>query len=260
MPADTEKDCAVCTKKMSQRCSGCKNVFFCSSNCQAVIWKSHKHFCKDPAPTSFTFPALSAEEAATFAVSHTHLHCPIILNLPTKTRMYWDEYMAKRGWYEGEPATLLKELQKKKGCAVPEPQRSYIIATMGQYLYYSCAQPHIPEPPNSQWHMTGHDVLVFMQELEKDRISIPAYTFTRLAPFWTQLLLWHTISLNPKARETDRLLAASRLLGLMKADDLKLPDAVFQALWQVARAANKESAQTSMASLLSHLTGGGLGP
>jgi hypothetical protein len=37
--------CDVCGKKATQRCSRCKNVWYCSRECQLKQWKAHKPMC-----------------------------------------------------------------------------------------------------------------------------------------------------------------------------------------------------------------------
>lgn len=39
-------ECAVCGKDTSQKCSGCKEVHYCSRQCQAKDWSKHKKVCK----------------------------------------------------------------------------------------------------------------------------------------------------------------------------------------------------------------------
>ncbi|GAA5991596.1 hypothetical protein JCM10908_005779 [Rhodotorula pacifica] len=42
--ADTP-DCALCERKATSRCSVCKNIWFCGSQCQATLWPVHKKLC-----------------------------------------------------------------------------------------------------------------------------------------------------------------------------------------------------------------------
>lgn len=38
--------CAYCGKEGNKRCSRCKSVVYCSSDCQKAHWKQHKGECK----------------------------------------------------------------------------------------------------------------------------------------------------------------------------------------------------------------------
>eukprot|EP01084_Bolivina_argentea_P122286 216702_1 len=38
--------CCVCSESTTQRCSGCKSVYYCSAKCQKQDWKMHKKQCK----------------------------------------------------------------------------------------------------------------------------------------------------------------------------------------------------------------------
>lgn len=39
------KRCEICGKKSDDRCSQCKEVFYCSRKCQQKDWKMHKPVC-----------------------------------------------------------------------------------------------------------------------------------------------------------------------------------------------------------------------
>jgi len=38
--------CANCGKVATQRCSKCKNQWYCSRDCQVKQWKAHKALCE----------------------------------------------------------------------------------------------------------------------------------------------------------------------------------------------------------------------
>lgn len=42
---ETPKLCTVCLQRADQICSKCKEVYYCSSECQKADWKNHKHNC-----------------------------------------------------------------------------------------------------------------------------------------------------------------------------------------------------------------------
>ncbi|GAA5893751.1 hypothetical protein JCM6882_003086 [Rhodosporidiobolus microsporus] len=59
----TSQVCAVCPAPATTRCSGCPaaGVFFCSRECQKLVWSSHSALCgKDP--STFFFPPLIGGE------------------------------------------------------------------------------------------------------------------------------------------------------------------------------------------------------
>ena len=39
-------DCAVCSTIAKAICTGCKNIFYCTRDCQKKHWASHKEDCK----------------------------------------------------------------------------------------------------------------------------------------------------------------------------------------------------------------------
>ncbi|KAF9033705.1 hypothetical protein BDZ89DRAFT_1062794 [Hymenopellis radicata] len=47
--------CARCSKENSlSKCSGCKTVYYCSTECQRLDWSSHKPQCYEPPPTAIS--------------------------------------------------------------------------------------------------------------------------------------------------------------------------------------------------------------
>jgi hypothetical protein len=40
-----EPKCANCGKAATQRCSRCKNQWYCGRDCQVRAWKNHKPLC-----------------------------------------------------------------------------------------------------------------------------------------------------------------------------------------------------------------------
>ena len=45
-PGEWEALCDGCGKLATQRCSRCKNVWYCSRECQLKQWKGHKALCE----------------------------------------------------------------------------------------------------------------------------------------------------------------------------------------------------------------------
>ncbi|KAF1851403.1 uncharacterized protein K460DRAFT_351329 [Cucurbitaria berberidis CBS 394.84] len=59
--------CAMCHKESSrQRCSGCKNVKYCSTDCQSSHWATHKLLCKAFVDTQDTRPSPKSRRALYF--------------------------------------------------------------------------------------------------------------------------------------------------------------------------------------------------
>ncbi|KAF5290976.1 hypothetical protein FQA39_LY14507 [Lamprigera yunnana] len=44
----SQRNCACCEKSALQRCSRCKNIWYCSRSCQVNDWSSHKEVCCTP--------------------------------------------------------------------------------------------------------------------------------------------------------------------------------------------------------------------
>ncbi|BGP20301.1 hypothetical protein JCM10213v2_008443 [Rhodosporidiobolus nylandii] len=231
---------------------------------ECAIWKTHKHFCKQPAPTAFTFPPLTKDEAAYFSKPISPVTGPFILNMAKKTRMYWDEYAAKREWYPGMEYTgeeLLHELQKKEGCEIPEPGRSLIISALFQHIYLINAQPHLPTPPRSQWHMTGQDLLWFTQLAEETGHPMPPDFLERVTPFFQQILIYHTLSLDDRPYADGkqihllRVTATKRLLPFVEEGGVNLPKPIRDCLAEVARNCLKGVVRMPMMGLMANMFG-----
>ncbi|GAA5982766.1 hypothetical protein JCM11641_007781 [Rhodosporidiobolus odoratus] len=228
------------------------------------IWKTHKQFCTRPAPTAFTLPPLTKDEAAYFTKPVSPANGPFVLNLAKRTRMYWDEYMAKREWFPGMEYTgdeLMAELVKKEGCAIPEPGRTFIIAGLFQHIYFANAAPHLPCPPRSQWHMSGHDLLWFTQLAEEEGLTLPADILERVNPFFQQILIYHTLSLDERPYSqgrvihTLRLTATKRLLPHLQKSNLALSEALGQCLWKVAQNCLNGAVEMPMVGAMAGLLG-----
>ncbi|BGP39546.1 hypothetical protein JCM10450v2_003512 [Rhodotorula kratochvilovae] len=64
------QSCVVCSSDSRTRCSACAAVgidlFFCSAECQKLVWKAHRPVC---ARNPFPLPDVTADEVATFAAT-----------------------------------------------------------------------------------------------------------------------------------------------------------------------------------------------
>ncbi|GAA6041176.1 hypothetical protein JCM8097_004153 [Rhodosporidiobolus ruineniae] len=63
----TNKPCWVCGQTSSERCSSCAkaglDIFFCSRECQKLVWPAHRVFCGPDTANPFLLPGLSLSEA-----------------------------------------------------------------------------------------------------------------------------------------------------------------------------------------------------
>ncbi|KAL8287378.1 hypothetical protein RQP46_003830 [Phenoliferia psychrophenolica] len=66
MPNSTEP-CAVCPAPGRLQCSRCKQIRFCSSEHQALLWSSHKHLCKPNEFLVFRQRAVRPDELRQYA-------------------------------------------------------------------------------------------------------------------------------------------------------------------------------------------------
>ncbi|KAL8287381.1 hypothetical protein RQP46_003833 [Phenoliferia psychrophenolica] len=60
--SDSTEPCAVCPAPGRLHCSRCKQVRFCSTEHQTLIWSSHKHLCKPNEPLVFRQRAVRPDE------------------------------------------------------------------------------------------------------------------------------------------------------------------------------------------------------
>lgn len=80
----SRKLCAQCSKAttgLPLRCSGCKQVYYCSQDCQRKAWPTHKASCKQPAaagsaPSPTSPPQASGPAAASPSTSATSKPAP----------------------------------------------------------------------------------------------------------------------------------------------------------------------------------------
>ncbi|KAL8287377.1 hypothetical protein RQP46_003829 [Phenoliferia psychrophenolica] len=68
MSSSTEQ-CAVCPASGSLRCSRCKQIRFCSTEHQALLWSSHKLLCKPNEPLVFRQRAVRPDELSQYATN-----------------------------------------------------------------------------------------------------------------------------------------------------------------------------------------------
>jgi hypothetical protein len=51
-----EQECGCCefvSQNISQRCGGCREVYYCDETCQSLDWSRHKNFCYPTTTTTF---------------------------------------------------------------------------------------------------------------------------------------------------------------------------------------------------------------
>ncbi|BGP38841.1 ubiquitin-specific protease [Rhodotorula kratochvilovae] len=239
-------DCAVCDMKTSTRCSGCKGPAFCSTRCQAILWTTHKHFCKRPdgPATTFSFPPLTRKEAAIFDPAP---QVPYVGDCVTGETEEWLSYVFHHGLWECPPghrqhgAECYIRVQQEVILPAPssrlqEPNRSYLLAVL-QMLYFLVDRS--TEQNCTPWSMAGIDVASFWQRASHGCAAVsrplPPDLLTRVNPLLQQDLAFHTIGLHPTA-EADRpglrAIAVRRLRA--RAEELPQRDAVDKAIHKTA--------------------------
>ncbi|GAA5848391.1 hypothetical protein JCM9279_006551 [Rhodotorula babjevae] len=66
MSGEWDETCLVCCEKTKNRCSKCAeagiDLFFCSAECQKLIWSVHKRVCGPGKANPFVWPCLSDDE------------------------------------------------------------------------------------------------------------------------------------------------------------------------------------------------------
>ncbi|BGP20296.1 hypothetical protein JCM10213v2_008436 [Rhodosporidiobolus nylandii] len=139
--------------------------------------------------------------------------------------------------YTGEE--LLHELQKKQGCEVPEPAA----------------------PPHSSALATGQDLLWSTQPAEETGHPMPPDFLERANPFFQQILIYHTLSLDHRVYADGqqihllRITATKRLLPFLREGDLDLLKAIRDCLGEVAGICLKRVVEMPMMGLMAHLSG-----
>ncbi|GAA5864716.1 hypothetical protein JCM3774_006052 [Rhodotorula dairenensis] len=70
---EADRDCALCERRATSRCSACKDMWFCSAQCQATLWPVHKVLCQAD-PTVFRQAPLTKNEMADFEALSTGMY------------------------------------------------------------------------------------------------------------------------------------------------------------------------------------------
>ncbi|GAA6037339.1 hypothetical protein JCM8097_008519 [Rhodosporidiobolus ruineniae] len=98
--------CTLCTMLTSTRCSGCKELFFCSKEHQKLLWPMHKVFCGKDDPTFF-LPSLSDLE-------RSHLEqvrdIPYVISVLDPAPASLLAFVKQRGLFSGSWQELLDVL------------------------------------------------------------------------------------------------------------------------------------------------------
>ncbi|GAA5861801.1 hypothetical protein JCM8547_008557 [Rhodosporidiobolus lusitaniae] len=113
-------------------CGACEQAFFCSRNCQILVWSVHKVFCE--AGGEFVHPPLASEE-----VFDLKLDRPYVIE-------DWKETMLQRlkryGLYEGSWEFLLVQMQlPRSSCGIADPKRTAMLISLRLRL-----TGHVPLP------------------------------------------------------------------------------------------------------------------
>ncbi|GAA5858423.1 hypothetical protein JCM9279_005562 [Rhodotorula babjevae] len=75
MSSQWDETCLVCCEKTKNRCSKCVeagiDLFFCSAQCQRLVWSIHKLVCGPGKANPFVWPLLSKDESRDI-IDHMH--------------------------------------------------------------------------------------------------------------------------------------------------------------------------------------------
>ncbi|KAJ8296163.1 hypothetical protein OF846_001467 [Rhodotorula toruloides] len=211
--------CFVCDNTSAKACSGCGWLFVCSRAHQAVLWPTHKYFCRTSPPSrslpAFTLPPLKPEEAEIYRL-HPDGH---VLHgrepEPPFEMVPWYKSFVKAGWvtYRGpeDARWILDDLQKPAGSAeTPEPARTFIlIALKGQHFEQRI------ELDSDAWDLCSRDLTRILDRLRphfrSKGMALPNDLLTRLAPFFHQDLIFNTIGINYQGKDRQELLNLAAL-------------------------------------------------
>ncbi|KAH7919654.1 hypothetical protein BV22DRAFT_849940 [Leucogyrophana mollusca] len=82
--ASKAAECALCGAKSTQRCSRCREVFYCTEEHQYTHWRAHKNYCGPPSTISISAIFIPADEDSprevTVKCTATHVGGSIFYN------------------------------------------------------------------------------------------------------------------------------------------------------------------------------------
>ncbi|GAA6047097.1 hypothetical protein JCM3770_004195 [Rhodotorula araucariae] len=114
--------CVVCCMASKTRCSPCAKVgvelFFCSPECQRLVWRAHKPVC---ARNPFPLPDVTPDEAAAFAAS---AHTPLVFAGKTTTEA------ERLSMVSGLPADIAMQRLAGPACDPTFPFKAMLVLNM----------------------------------------------------------------------------------------------------------------------------------
>ncbi|GAA5898086.1 hypothetical protein JCM5296_001988 [Sporobolomyces johnsonii] len=187
MASPSLHDCAICDNKTTKRCGGCRLVYFCSRECQELLWPTHKVQCgRDP--TRFHLPALEQDEARALAqIQHLQFH-EDDMESPMGTPM---EYLEKKDLYCGTWPELVSTLSLDQSCPIPEPKRSKILIALRRHLGEHFESAHTFHTVNSFAYL---GLSIRYTGLEEDLPQLfRADPFVSALPWFQEALVYCTL-------------------------------------------------------------------
>ncbi|GAA5956192.1 hypothetical protein JCM3765_005485 [Sporobolomyces pararoseus] len=132
------KQCLICEKKSSIVCSGCKEIGFCSEECQKLVSAAHEWLCGKFTST-FSFPPLSQQERKdldqylkTQPYDHVCDKCSSIPQTKKKGATLF-EHVCSLGLFKGNWDTFLNSITIG-GDLIKEPRLSAILVLVRNEL------------------------------------------------------------------------------------------------------------------------------
>ncbi|BGP21089.1 hypothetical protein JCM10213_008997 [Rhodosporidiobolus nylandii] len=188
MDAQKVHDCAVCSAKTDKRCSGCGDIsptYFCSLDCQKLIWDTHKYSCgKDP--SVFVVPPLSKQELADFSVLQHRAY------RGEKTSAAVFENLGS--WEE-----ILVTLNSFATSGLALSQQTYITFCAREFLQ-TALYTQRESAPKDPWQLTlasiGYVIFLYadaIDDLHDTKILEDLVPFRRCNPLLRQLLTCDTL-------------------------------------------------------------------
>ncbi|GAA6029637.1 hypothetical protein JCM8097_000978 [Rhodosporidiobolus ruineniae] len=241
MSSTETHDCAVCTKKTTQRCGGCSSLFFCSRDCQKLVWSTHKWTCKNGGV--FAVAPLTADEVNALTEREDTASITSVARFGGAGASILEE-MRRNGLYEGEWEPLMHELSNPPSDMFSPAIRTILICTLRSRLTDSVTsgivvngvkQPVMrgntfPQHMRLQpWHHICQSVLRVTWAIIDSgdgSSSLDSAPFTDAYPYFHQMLIAHTLYFsyvenrwNKRLKELGKL-AFSRAAVLVEGSTL----------------------------------------
>ncbi|GAA6029653.1 hypothetical protein JCM8097_000986 [Rhodosporidiobolus ruineniae] len=239
MTSGVTQECSACTIKTTQKCSGCLMLFFCSKECQRLVWHTHKILCQNGGV--FTVASLSSLEVKLLSERKDEPSVESVHRYGGKGKSMVELFEHLR-LYSGGWQFLMDHLSDPSSASFPEPQRTVLICLLRSRLLDNATVIVVDTASQSErrlagycgvlkelslnaWHHVAQSVTRFAQHawdptLYPSSPNIPF--FSQALPFFRQMLIAHTLSFlywdrgyqDKKLREL-ALLAFSRAKALI---------------------------------------------